>query len=443
MKKSLFMLFLACVAGVPSHAQKVSDGKLESRYNITVPHEFLYGNEPVLLLQAGSELRTVNVYDENIDLVKSIDLKDLNFNYQLVYKIEEREAKDATLVDSDPVREYSSYEAFVQSEMNVNPTFTEKCLKIEKLENGDRKITFDYSKYNEPEIESRYFHYEFFGEKYPLVYLIEHEGKVTLYYNRYEINMTDWVDKGEEIENLDYSLHPISLYNFNLNTNIQDSRTIFNLSQTLFNDDDKFEYIVPKVKLTSENNSSNLGTTGPITGTEGGQIETSRKTLISKDSNVAVVGFQVVSETGSILQDVEFDTFTGNISIMDGAVITIGKNTYLAFCANDAENHSKTVFYKIDRLASAVTKVESVSGSLKIFPTLVDKGNVIHVDFGKAAKNESEISVFSSSGAKIKSMKIPAGQNAAQFVLDAPAGMYIVNKTSLKGTPESRKIIIK
>ena len=126
------MLFLACVAGVPSHAQKVSDGKLESRYNITVPHEFLYGNEPVLLLQTGSELRTVNVYDENIDLVKSIDLKDLNFNYQLVYKIEEREAKDATLVDSDPVREYSSYEAFVQSEMNVNPTFTEKCLKIEK-----------------------------------------------------------------------------------------------------------------------------------------------------------------------------------------------------------------------------------------------------------------------------------------------------------------------
>ena len=145
MKKSLFMLFLACVAGVPSHAQKVSDGKLESRYNITVPHEFLYGNEPVLLLQTGSELRTVNVYDENIDLVKSIDLKDLNFNYQLVYKIEEREAKDATLVDSDPVREYSSYEAFVQSEMNVNPTFTEKCLKIEKLENGDRKIIFDYS----------------------------------------------------------------------------------------------------------------------------------------------------------------------------------------------------------------------------------------------------------------------------------------------------------
>ena len=71
MKKSLFMLFLACVAGVPSHAQKVSDGKLESRYNITVPHEFLYGNEPVLLLQTGSELRTVNVYDENIDLVKS------------------------------------------------------------------------------------------------------------------------------------------------------------------------------------------------------------------------------------------------------------------------------------------------------------------------------------------------------------------------------------
>lgn len=138
------------------------------------------------------------------------------------------------------------------------------------------------------------------------------------------------------------------------------------------------------------------------------------------------------------MKDIDFESFDGTIYMSGADVITIGKNTYLAFGVN-----GKTIFFKIDRTTSSIKKVEKVCGALRVSPSIVNKGNVINVDFGKDSKNDSEISVFSASGAKVKSVKVPAGQKGAQFILNAPAGMYIVNKTSQKEASEARKIVVK
>lgn len=80
---------------------------------------------------------------------------------------------------------------------------------------------------------------------------------------------------------------------------------------------------------------------------------------------------------------------------------------------------------------------------MKQNPSIVNKGNIINVDLGNNNNTDSEISVYSATGAKVKSVKVPAGQRSAQFVMNAPAGMYLINKTSNKAKAENNKIIVR
>lgn len=439
MKKCLLAFGMALAAVSAVYAQKTTNGyiRYDAHALLSVPHSFAYSDTPMLIAVDADDMRKLNIYDENIDLVKSIHLNDFDYHYQLTYRVEEREVKSVT--EDEPIVQatYASYESFVEYEKTVMPTFTEDCLKIEQLDNGDRKIMYDYSKMDLSfvgPIENQYFHYEVFGEKYPSRYLIEHDGKVKLCAAIYRMTLGDWMDKGEQIEDFTTVLSPIRLSYINLNNNFQCQDGEFLVSQTLFNGDEKFEYIVPKVKLVAgTQDQTNLDTS---IGSNKEEIQ--RKTLVSKESQVAMVGVQVVSEDGSVVKDIDFESFDGTIYMYGADVIIIGKNTYLAFGVN-----GKTIFFKIDRTTSSIKKVEKVCGALRVSPSIVNKGNVINVDFGKDSKNDSEISVFSASGAKVKSVKVPAGQKGAQFILNAPAGMYIVNKTSQKEASEARKIVVK
>lgn len=439
MRKYLLAFSVALAAVSAVHAQKATNGYIDFAHGplLSVPHSFAYSNTPMLILKDADDNSKLNIYDENIDLVKSIRLNDFDYHYQLTYRVEEREVKSVT--EDEPIVQatYASYESFVEYEKNVMPTFTEDCLKIEQLANGDRKIMYDYSKMDPSfmgPIEYQFFHYEVFGEKYPRRYLIEHNGKVNLCAAIYRMTLGDWIDKGEKVEDFSTVLNPIRLSYINLNDNFQCENNVFQVSQTLFNDDEKFEYIVPKVKLVAS--TQDQTNTDPSTGPNNEEIQ--RKTLVSKESQVAMVGVQVVSEDGSVVKDIDFESFDGTVYMSTAYVITIGKNTYLAFDVN-----GNTIFFKIDRTTSSIKKVEKVCGALQVFPSIVNKGNVINVDFGKDSKNDSEISVFSASGAKVKSVKVSAGQKGAQFILNVPAGMYIVNKTSQKEASEARKIVVK
>lgn len=447
MKQKLFLTTLALVAATAANAQKVTGGiGIDSSQPplLSVPSQFAYSDTPMLLLYDSEDSRKLNIYDENIDLKKTIQLKDLSYNYQLIYHVEEREVKDVVESWRGISREYGSYQDFLQIEKNKNPSFTEDCLKFETLDNGDRKITFDYTKLEGSyfgSIENQFFKYYEYGEKYPYSYLIEHEGKVTLYSIRYKEEMSDWVDKGNQTVDCSENLEPITLYNINLNNDINEGRKYFQVSQTLFNDDEKFEYIVPKVKLAAHGNLSLGGNTsiGPGSGYE----ETVRKTLVSEDHSLAMVGVQVVSESGNVIKDIDFEQFNGNLDAREAYVITIGKNIYLAFDGTDSEGKSSTIFFKIDRATTSIQRVENVEGVLKVSPTIVNKGNIINVDLGNSNNSDSEISVYSSNGAKIKTIPVQAGQRSAQFVLNVPAGMYLVNKTSNHTKAETSKIIIK
>lgn len=279
------------------------------------------------------------------------------------------------------------------------------------------------------------------------MYGIEHDGKFSLYSVSYTVSYTDWVEKGEEVENNSFTVKPLQLGNVNLNNDVTWATEYFYVSQTLFNEDEAYEYLVPKFKMVEASAGGSTGATMSDSSTGSSSLEENmeltRKTLLTKESNVALVGFQVVGENGNILKDLSFEDYIGDRWINDGAVVTIGTNVYLAFYGHDLDGKQATVFYKIDRTTSSIQKVRTVPGGMNLSSTTANKGADIQVNFNDNNEKGSEIIVFSANGAKVKSFKVPAGQKTATFNVNGSAGMYLVNRAQNGKANETKKIVIK
>lgn len=453
MKRIILSTALALAMGHMVSAQTIAGGCFDFDNNpnyhlsFSVPREFSYNGVPRLILSSrNDDDYSFLVYNENIEQTKCIKLNPSTFDYQLTYKVEEREVKSVDEKDRRETQTYNSLDEFIQQESWIDPSFTPSSLIYTNLVNGDRRVDFDFDKLDNSFGQKRFFHKELFGGKYPLLYGIEHDGKFYLYSVSYTVSYTDWVEKGEETENNSFTVKPLQLGNVNLNNDVTRATEYFYVSQTLFNEDEAYEYLVPKFKMVE----SSTSTGGPSmsdssTGSSSLEenIELIRKTLLTKESNVALVGFQVVGENGNILKDLSFEDYIGDRWIDDVAVVTIGTNVYLAFYGYDLDGKQATVFYKIDRTTSSIQKVRTVPGGMNLSSTIANKGADIQVNFSDNNEKGSEISVFSANGAKVKSLKVPAGQKTATFNVNGTAGLYLVNRVQNGKADETKKIVIK
>ena len=207
MKRFILSTALALAMGNMASAQKIT-GRFDFvnnpnyYFSFSVPKEFSYNGAPRLILSSGiHDDYSFLVYNENIEQVKSIKLNPSTFDYQLTYKVEEREVKSVDEKDRRETHTYNSLDEFIQQESCFDPSFTPAALIYTNQENGDRRVDFDFDKLNNSFGQERFFHKELFGGKYPLLYGIEHDGKFSLYSVSYTVSYTDWVEKGEEVEN--------------------------------------------------------------------------------------------------------------------------------------------------------------------------------------------------------------------------------------------------
>lgn len=306
-------------------------------------------------------------------------------------------------------------------------------------------IDFDKLKDTYTSNSQGYYGYSVFGMKYPIYYFIVSQGKVYTCQALYSATYSDWTVTGQHEQSFSVPLPFIDLYNLNLDNGAgtkATNDTYFRVSQTLFNDDEDYEYIIPKLALvskTSEGSSSNEYSYNP--GTLPYELEeTTRSIIVSDKSTVAIVGFKVVSSTGNILCDLDFDN-DFSIGYSSGkcyALITIGGNKYLTFLSNDG-----TVFYNIDTKTSNINKVKEAAGSMFVQPTVVNSNTTINVSLGDDNAEGSDIVVTSVSGKQVKSVSIPATQSNAQFSVTAPSGIYCISRIQQGKASETKKIIVK
>ena len=353
-RMKLYTIIAMAALATTSAAQSIT-GRFEFGYAdraaLSVPKEFSYGSVPYLVLVDNNDQNNIQVYDENLDVVKTIAMKEsMPFNYQLTCQAETREVTAVNETYKNSYCSYESYEAFIQRESLVDPYFNESCLIIKDFGDGTRKITVDYTNSGYTTNRQMYFAYDYFGMQYPKVYFIENSEGLTGYRVEYAVEYSEWQATGTTVNDYSADQDRIRLCNINLNNGDGRANSYFEVSQTLFNSDEGFEYILPKYKLSA---NGNVGGSYVING--GGdteQITTQRSVVISEQKELALAGFQVLSEDGNVVSDITFDgDFEGSIDLDCAFVITIGNTTYLAFDGY-SNGQSSTIFYKIDRSTS-------------------------------------------------------------------------------------------
>ena len=360
-RMKLYTIIAMAALATTSAAQSIT-GRFEFGYAdraaLSVPKEFSYGSVPYLVLVDNNDQNNIQVYDENLDVVKTIAMKEsMPFNYQLTCQAETREVTAVNETYKNSYCSYESYEAFIQRESLVDPYFNESCLIIKDFGDGTRKITVDYTNSGYTTNRQMYFAYDYFGMQYPKVYFIENSEGLTGYRVEYAVEYSEWQATGTTVNDYSADQDRIRLCNINLNNGDGRANSYFEVSQTLFNSDEGFEYILPKYKLSA---NGNVGGSYVING--GGdteQITTQRSVVISEQKELALAGFQVLSEDGNVVSDITFDgDFEGSIDLDCAFVITIGNTTYLAFDGY-SNGQSSTIFYKIDRSTSSIQKVKT------------------------------------------------------------------------------------
>lgn len=443
----LFVSFIMAAMAMTSVAQTMTN-RFEFGYagnsSFSIPKEFSYNDVPYMVMYGGNDANTVQLYDENLEMVKQITMKEsIPFNYQQTYQDETREVTAVNEVGRSAFCEYASYEEFIQKESGLDPSFNESCLIITNLSDGTRKISVDYSKLQNPfQGNSRmYFAYDYFGLKYPRVYFIDSSDSFVGYRVEYYVEYSDWEAAGTRTVDCSKEQERIKLCNINLNNGEGRTNRYFEVSQTLFNKDASFEYIMPIYKFATKGNVSyNPDVVGPD---DPDKIVTTRSTPISEQKKLALAGFQILSEDGNVVSNIVFDGgFEGEIYLDEAFVITIGSSIYLAFDGY-CNGENSTIFYKIDNYTNSIQKVKTVPSNMSVSPAIVNRGAVINVNFSDGNLHGADIIMNSVSGAASKKLHIPAGQASAQIHTDAPKGMYCISRLTKGKVQETTKVIVK
>lgn len=419
-----------------------------SRYSaISIPTTFTYNNAPYIVLQRyEDDSKSILIYNENLEVVKTVNQNfRKTFETQITYRDEAREIESVSIKSEMPSTsgQYNSYQDFLQQNLVLDPALTEKDFIVTVEENGDSLINVDFTK-SWHFSSDVYFCYNYFGKQYPRMYWRCKNGKVTQYMVTYEVNYTDWHSAGTHTETLQREQEIIPLTYVNLNLQQTAAMCNFELTQTLFNEDEGFEYIVPKYTMVNPKSFTSVYDEVVMPGgvIDNGfytdiDIELTRSFPNTENTEVALAGFQVLSENGSVIKDLDFD-YAIQRDINKAVIITIGSSTYLAF-----DGYNDMVFYKIERGTTNIKRVNIPPSRMLITPAIAKKNVPINIILDDDNKNGSDISVYSSSGIKMSQVNVPANQKQAQIIFNGGSGVYNLVRSERNKVSETKKFILK
>lgn len=200
--KHIFFLALGLSMACAATAQTTTTGNIrfssiEGNNCMSIPKAFTYNHKPLLTFRDGTDewnkaSSKINIYDENIDLVKSFDvLDDKKFYYTLSYNVQTRRVKDVNkTVDSREIGTYETLDEWIEEQKRYDANI-KNALVIKTLDNGDKMVSVDYSKTDMGNNESMYYCYYYFGLQYPRRYWVWSKGIMYQYGANYSVDYTE------------------------------------------------------------------------------------------------------------------------------------------------------------------------------------------------------------------------------------------------------------
>ena len=212
------------------------------------------------------------------------------------------------------------------------------------------------------------------------------------------------------------------------------------LSQTLFNTDDKYEYLSFPHEL-SEEYYYGYNEPTPDYYESGTYTE---NTIFYQYS--LYKSFNIMSEDGTILQTVTFPNGFEMMEWVEAEVIQISNEFYI-LCQGEMNDNETLLIYKINR-SSVGASVEQVCAPIKVgaFPSIANRNQMITIQLSgdNAGNNQTNLQVVDMQGKVLNQQTIPVGQTTTTIPAHRLSnGMNLIKITQGSKTIGTEKVIVK
>lgn len=434
MKKSFYVSLALLALGSGVQAQQFTEvSRMEVAPSI-MGGRYFSGGKPLFMTTdegASGNGFTATLYDTDLSEVKRIDL---NLPVQTYYTTV-KARPEVRLKDDDQTRENELYMPDYVGETILDREGLISWLEgysgvpdrdIFTTEDGIMWYVSYYDEYYFDEAAGTYV-----GDKsYPIDgYYLTPDNKVFAFHYAYEWRCVgDWKEEQRVYERTDPTFPMACYVYYIMDDNVVDQ---FNneLTQTLFNDDDKFEYLY-------ETWESAPADTIEYDRDNDGEIDS-----IVVNNKFVYTGIELRQEDGTVLfrhdysEDPEYGT-------SDCFMIDLGEKVYLVLGTGNFES----VFYSIDKSTSSVSKVKSLPGMLRAYPNPARSGEVLTMDLPEAGAADArrDVRVTSMDGRTMMRQQVGRGERQVQIPLRRmPAGVYNFTLTENGRVVENSRIVVK
>ena len=357
----------------------VSGNLRDGIWDITViPQEFSYNKDNRICIRTAEN--EVAVYNNNFERVKLLNVSPVFGEQVSIY--EERQFLGTVVYEDGAL--YGSAIEIVLFDSNNNQVGTSEYIPegwtsediISYLQNHhigspvttrtreDGTIIY----FEDTDAWDRFYEYSKYGTQYPDSYFVVTNNQLCICYPHYTERNTysdEWTQESNSTKTW-YS-EGMSITNYDaFNANIE-NRIL--LTQTLFNEDESYEYISYTYSLPAEFSES-CSEENVYYDENGNAVRECIRRYKAKES--FTTGFEIKSENGSVLQSF---SFTGGFT-MGGrhdylaSIAQIGGNFYLIFTGEIGEDSAMLV-YKINRTNTGasvqqVSEPQQISGAYKV-----------------------------------------------------------------------------
>lgn len=407
--KKLLLSAIALVAFSSANAQLSESGKGKG-YIRVAPKEFCYDGKVKLIMdesEYGETASIFKIYDSNFEVEKTVNLNLESYTYKTYYQ---RKKEEVIMINSKDDVWGTGYDSWEEAKGVTNSYLYD--FTIEK--DG-------YQMWSEN--KNDYYMYDVFGEKYPKLYFYWNPENTTTYIRHFEYKTTytgDWYNYDEREE---YRSTEPAYFEFNDYDNNSCVEYGFSISQTLFNNDEKYEALVPKYSQIEELSDERDA--------DGDGVIDHRTISVGRYPT----GLSVVSEDGTELYSIETESF----DYWEGYdLIKINGKLYVALWHS---NEDARVFFEINRETSSIKQVAKLKG-MRVSPTIAEQTDNITVELSEGS-NAKEIVVVNGNGQVVK--QIPVKNGERQITINAGRlnrGLNILNARGAKGN-NNCKIIVK
>ena len=465
----------AQVTNLPTILQ-VND-KTENAFSV-VPKELSYDGSNLVYIRTADD--QIAIYGNDFTPVKSITItptceKEIHITKEREVAVTvtpgELISSNVVLYDYDTSLKilyfYNEITGEYTSTYNVPTLWTEDSVKmyLETQENliitsitshpdGGILFIYDMDAYQADGSDAgNYFMVDTYGKQYPESGILWQNGYLYRYYPNYsdesvyaEDEVTFEYGEWVEVERSEYSYpqtYSIGFINYDANHTYDYMWTIGDgvcLTQTLFNSDDKYEYLYFPHELSEE---YDYGYNGPMIDHYESGTYTEEKTYYQYSLHKS---FNIMSEDGTILQTITFPNgFEMKVGV-DATIIQISDERYI-LCQGEMNDNATLLIYKINR-SSVGASVEQVCAPIKVgaFPSVANRNQMITIQLSgdNVGSSQTNLQVVDMQGKVLNQQTIPAGQTSTTIPAHRLSnGMNLIKITQGSKTIGTEKVIIK